>query len=251
MDSPMKGSPMSNNARVHFVRHAETLFNVNGQLQGWCDSPLTERGERQAAALGEWMRTVPLAAAFTSDLTRTRTTTEAALIGHPAVTPTAMRELREWNFGSFEGQPNPSLWVPVFASHGYEYAVASADWAAMTANGVDSIIDAIHDHDPIGRAESSFDVRTRLAVGLDLVVATAEQAAADGSGDVLVVTHGAVLGSILRHLLPEAQPQGGFPNCGIVTVTWENGSITVGEIDGSCSAGLVPGPAPVVAAAAV
>jgi broad specificity phosphatase PhoE len=251
MDSPMKGSPMSNNARVHFVRHAETLFNVNGQLQGWCDSPLTERGERQAAALGEWMRTVPLAAAFTSDLTRTRTTTEAALIGHPAVTPTAMRELREWNFGSFEGQPNPLLWVPVFASHGYEYAVASADWAAMTANGVDSIIDAIHDHDPIGRAESSFDVRTRLAVALDLVVATAEQAAADGAGDVLVVTHGAVLGSILRHLLPEARPQGGFPNCGIVTVTWENGSITVGEIDGSCSAGLVPGPAPVVAAAAV
>ena len=238
MGLPMKGSLMSSNARVHFVRHAETLFNVNGQLQGWCDSPLTERGEHQAFALGELMRDVPLAAAFTSDLTRTRTTTEAALVGHPTIVATPLRELREWNFGSFEGQPNPSLWVAVFAKHGYEYAPASAEWAAMTANGLDSIIDAIHDHDPLGRAESAADVNSRLAVGLDIVVAAAEHAAATGAGDILVVTHGAVLGSILRHLLPNSRPQGGFPNCGIVTVTWEDGEITVSEVDGSCSASV-------------
>jgi broad specificity phosphatase PhoE len=226
---------MSSTARVHFVRHAETLFNVNGQLQGWCDSPLTERGERQAAALGEWMRDVPLAAAFTSDLTRTRTTTDAALVGHPSVVATPMKELREWNFGSFEGQPNPSLWVGVFAKHGFEYAPASAEWATMTANGLDSVIDAIHDLDPLGRAESASDVGTRLASGLRTVLDVAEQAAIAGRGDVLVVTHGAVLGSILLHLAPDTRLQGGFPNCGIVTVTRENGAVTVGGVDGSCS----------------
>jgi broad specificity phosphatase PhoE len=234
----MNTSLPSSTARIHFVRHAETLFNVNGQVQGWCDAPLTARGERQAEALGEWMRAVPLAAAFTSDLTRTRTTTEAALVSHPSVAPTPMRELREWNFGGFEGQSNSSLWEPVFARHGFEYAPASADWVAMTANGLDGVIDAIHDVDPLGRAESAADVRDRLAAGLEVVIAAAKQAAANGAGDVLVVTHGAVLGSILQHLLPGASMRGGFPNCGIATVTIEGDTITVGEVDASCSASI-------------
>jgi broad specificity phosphatase PhoE len=247
----MNTSLPTSTARIHFVRHAETLFNVNGQVQGWCDSPLTVRGEHQAAALGEWMRDVPLAAAFTSDLTRTRTTTEAALVGHPDIAATPMREFREWNFGGFEGQSNSSLWEPVFARHGFEYAPASADWVAMTANGLDSVIDAIHDEDPLGRAESAADVRVRIAAGLEIVVATARQAAIDGAGDVLVVTHGAVLGSILLELLPEARPRGGFPNCGIATVTLEGDSIVVGEVDASCSASIAPAdPAATVVAAA-
>jgi broad specificity phosphatase PhoE len=224
-------------ARIHFVRHAETLFNVRGQLQGWCDSPLTERGERQAAALGERMREVPLATAFTSDLTRTRTTASAALIGHPDVPVLEMRDLREWHFGSWEGQPNDSLWAPVFADHGYSYAPASPDWPKMTADGYDSVLDSVHRHDPSGRAEAAGDVRLRLARGLKVVVAAAEQAARTGEGDVLVVTHGAVLGGMLRHIAPAHLLPAGFPNCGIVTVAWHagKGDVAVGEIDASCA----------------
>lgn len=221
--------------RIHFVRHAETLFNVNGQLQGWCDSPLTERGERQAAALGERFRGERLAAAFTSDLLRTRTTAAAALTGHPHLSPTAMHELREWNFGSWEGKPNASLWGPVFKDHGYTYAPASPDWPHMTADGFDSVIDAVHRHDPSGRAETSGQVSGRLARGLDVVTAAAERAAGSNAGDVLVVTHGAVLGTLLRHLAPTHLLPAGFPNCGIVTVTWHDGDVAIGETDVSCT----------------
>ena len=28
----------------YYVRHGQTLFNILGRLQGWCDSPLTEKG---------------------------------------------------------------------------------------------------------------------------------------------------------------------------------------------------------------
>lgn len=222
-------------ARIHFVRHAETLFNVNGQLQGWCDSPLTKRGEHQAAALGERLRNVPLAAAFTSDLTRTRTTAAAALAGHPHLSLTEMPELREWNFGAWEGQPNASLWGPVFRDHGYSYVPASPDWPLITANGFDTVIDSIHRHDPSGRAETSEQVHIRLTKGLAVLAAAAEQAAASNAGDVLVVTHGVVLGTLLRHIAPDHILPAGFPNCGLVTVTWHGSRGVVGDVDASCA----------------
>lgn len=222
-------------ARLHLVRHAETLFNVNGQLQGWCDSPLTERGERQAAALGERLRHVPLAAAFSSDLTRTRTTAAAALAGHPDVPLTVMAELREWHFGGWEGQTNASLWGPVFRDHGYTYAPASPDWPRMTANGYDTVIDAVHRHDPTRRAETAEQVRVRLVRALEVLTVAAEAAAVSGFGDILVVTHGVVLGTLLRHIAPDHILPGGFPNCGLVTVTLQGGSVTVGETDASCA----------------
>jgi broad specificity phosphatase PhoE len=222
--------------RIHFVRHAETLFNVNGQLQGWCDSPLTVRGEAQVAALGEWMRDVPLAAAFTSDLTRTRTTTAGALVGHPHLVPTPLRDLREWHFGSWEGQPNAALWEPVFAAHGRTYAPGSAALTAMTADGFDSLLDAIADADPLGRAENAAEVGARSPCARTTILAAVEQAGRDDAGDVLVVTHGAVLGTLLRALLPGHAALPGFPNCGIVTVTWLDGSGTAAPVDASCAA---------------
>lgn len=209
---------------VHFVRHAETLFNVDGQLQGWCDSPLTARGERQIAALGEWMRDVPLVAAFTSDLTRTRTTAAAALAGHPGLEAVPLSDLREWHFGGFEGKPNATLWDPVFADHGYRYVPASADWPRMTDAGLDSVIDAIHRHDPSKRADTADEVRMRVRSALARILPAAEL------GDVLVVTHGTVLGSFLREIDPEHRPRAGFPNCGIVPVT----DGVIGAIDASC-----------------
>jgi broad specificity phosphatase PhoE len=223
---------MAGDARIHFVRHAETLFNVNGQLQGWCDSPLSERGERQAAALGEWMRAKPLAAAFTSDLTRTRTTTAAALAGHPQIVPVPMTELREWHLGGWEGQPNARLWTPVFAQYGYEYATGTAAWSTINADGRESVIDTVQQLDPLRRAESSADVLARLDSGLAVILAAAQKASETG-GEVLAVTHGMVLGTILRRLVPGHAAQAGFPNCGTVTVTWSDGRIEIGDVTDS------------------
>ncbi len=33
---------------LYLMRHGETLFNVQKKIQGWCDSPLTEKGIQQA-----------------------------------------------------------------------------------------------------------------------------------------------------------------------------------------------------------
>ena len=33
---------------LYLMRHGQTLFNVEHKIQGWCDSPLTELGIKQA-----------------------------------------------------------------------------------------------------------------------------------------------------------------------------------------------------------
>lgn len=34
--------------RLYLMRHGQTLFNTQHKIQGWCDSPLTELGKKQA-----------------------------------------------------------------------------------------------------------------------------------------------------------------------------------------------------------
>ena len=34
--------------RFYLMRHGQTLFNTLNRIQGWCDSPLTEKGQDQA-----------------------------------------------------------------------------------------------------------------------------------------------------------------------------------------------------------
>ncbi|MGH2585430.1 MAG: histidine phosphatase family protein, partial [Dehalococcoidia bacterium] len=42
------------------IRHAETGHNRDSRVQGQADIPLSELGERQAAALGEHLRREPI-----------------------------------------------------------------------------------------------------------------------------------------------------------------------------------------------
>ncbi|PWC15638.1 phosphoglycerate mutase GpmB [Brenneria roseae subsp. americana] len=62
--------------QVYLVRHGETEWNVARRIQGQSDSALTPRGEKQAYQTAERIRTLGITHIFTSDLGRTRQTTE-------------------------------------------------------------------------------------------------------------------------------------------------------------------------------
>jgi len=51
---------------VYLARHGETAWSLSGQHTGRTDLPLTERGERQARALGERLRGANFAKVLTS-----------------------------------------------------------------------------------------------------------------------------------------------------------------------------------------
>jgi len=99
----------------HYVRHGETLFNVLGRMQGWCDSPLTERGIRQAEMAHDSLLSVPLNRAFSSTSERCVDTADIILKDRnvPLITTKGLKEV---NFGIWEGE-KVSLLMPQLIKH--------------------------------------------------------------------------------------------------------------------------------------
>lgn len=91
--------------KIIMVRHGETLFNALGLTQGWCDSPLTEKGKEQAGRLAQALREYPIQEAYSSTSDRAYDTCEIVLGGRD-LEIRRDRRLREMNFGVFEGTPN-------------------------------------------------------------------------------------------------------------------------------------------------
>ena len=88
--------------RILLIRHGETAWNRATRIQGHTDVPLRTLGLAQAERIAEALAEEPLAAIYSSDLSRARQTAEAVARTrglevrlHPG--------LRERAFGRFEG----------------------------------------------------------------------------------------------------------------------------------------------------
>jgi len=91
---------------VYLARHGETAWSLSGQHTGLTDLPLTERGERNARALGERLHGLTFAKVLTSPLQRATRTCELA--GFRAVAEVD-RDLIEWNYGQYEGRRSAEI----------------------------------------------------------------------------------------------------------------------------------------------
>ncbi len=83
---------------VSFVRHGESVSNVEGRWQGQGDSPLSRDGVRQAHALAERFRPDPFDLVVSSDLSRALETARA--LGEDVVLEPRFREV---DVGAWEG----------------------------------------------------------------------------------------------------------------------------------------------------
>ncbi len=92
---------------VFLARHGETAWAITGQHTGLTDIPLTERGERNAASLGERLAGVHFAEVLTSPLIRASKTCELAGFAKPRVDP----DLVEWDYGDYEGRKTVDIRV--------------------------------------------------------------------------------------------------------------------------------------------
>ena len=93
---------------VWFVRHGETVWNVERRYQGHGDSELTEAGRAQVEAIGKRFRNIPFDHLYSSDLGRARSTAEA--IAHNTTHEIQFDlRLREKNLGIFEGLAVPEI----------------------------------------------------------------------------------------------------------------------------------------------
>lgn len=93
---------------LYLMRHGETMFNAQHRIQGWCDSPLTERGIEQARAMGSKLRERGVRAnrAICSTAERAADTLELVLgeLEQPDLPYTRLKGLREMFYGDLEAQ---------------------------------------------------------------------------------------------------------------------------------------------------
>lgn len=163
------------------VRHGRTVYNEQGRLQGWSDSPLTEAGLRQVRATALALADARIDAAYASPSPRTVTTAEEVLAAHPQVALETVDGIREFHFGDYEARPEPELFASVPAQELFP-AVLAGTFAGL----------------PGGESTRGYLDRVRGAFR------AIEQRHDDGA-TVLVVSHGITLLAYLVDLVGQAE----------------------------------------------
>lgn len=152
---------------IYVVRHGETELNAARIIQ-LPTTPLSERGRRQAALLGERLAPLGIARVLTSDLARAVETADA-IVARTSAPLVLDPLLRERDFGDIRGTPYNDLGRDPFA---LDY------------------------HPPNGESWETF--HARVAVAWELVA----RVAAETAGNLAVVTHGLVCRALVdRHLV--------------------------------------------------
>ena len=91
---------------VVLVRHGETEWSRSGRHTGRTDVPLTEKGREDAERLSACLSVWQFAKVLTSPLRRAAETCGLAGLGERAE---ARPDLREWDYGEYEGRTTPDI----------------------------------------------------------------------------------------------------------------------------------------------
>jgi 2,3-bisphosphoglycerate-dependent phosphoglycerate mutase len=157
--------------RLVVIRHGETAWNRATRIQGHTDIPLSPLGLAQADRLAAALADEPLAAIYSSDLSRARQTAEA-LARAQGLSIHFDAALRERAFGRFEGLS----WAEIDQG----YPEDAARWRKREPDF------------PVGGGES-------LTVFSARCLAAARRAAAAHPGQsIALVAHGGVLDCLYR-----------------------------------------------------
>lgn len=153
------------------VRHGQTDWNLAHRVQGHTDTPLNAVGREQACALADSLAAPSLVAVYSSDLSRAYETAIAVARVH-GLEVTVDRDLREKNFGSWEGLTDTEI--------------------------ADRFPDAVRGR--WGDGETTEEVAERAVAAIERIRRR------HPGGRVLVVSHGGALRAILDHLGVEHGP---------------------------------------------
>lgn len=176
--------------RLYLMRHGQTLFNVHNRIQGWCDSPLTDLGRKQALQVRAYFEKHGL----TFDhyyCTTTERASDTLELATGQTQYTRVKGLKEMHFGAFEGQPEYLHPKPNSEGHYGDHYLQFG-----------------------GESQSQFEER---------VVTAATQIVEQHPGQsILAVSHAGALMSFWHAIAPEQ----GFPkhpnNCAILVFDYDD-----------------------------
>jgi broad specificity phosphatase PhoE len=200
---------------ITFLRHGESTGNASGLIQGRGSSPLSERGRKQAEAVGRRLRdTKPFDLVISSDMERALETVSA--VGVPFEADPVWREM---DLGAWDGVPIAEL-----------------------ANRFPEELAALRRGDPVpigGTGESIPDFTERIRSAIDRLVERT-----DGTGRVLVSSHGGVIERAVALALgtPDSVAFAGrVTNTSLTTISIRDDTMRVGRYNDALHLGPVSG----------
>lgn len=196
-----KRNHKDNTVTLYVTRHGKTMLNTLDKVQGWSDTPLTEEGVEVAEYLGKGLEAegVIFDAAYSSDLGRARETARIALKakGQDDMTLVEVPQLRETNFGSYEGDKNKVMWNDAALYLHFKSSDELFDALKKDPALLEQAINTFATLETLGVGEDYATVKAR---GQKALRDIAEKEAANGGGDILVVGHGMSIGVFLSDL---------------------------------------------------
>lgn len=220
-----EGTTTSDEVIFYVTRHGKTLFNTTDRIQGWCDSFLTEEGIEVAQSLGRGLKLdgIHFDAVYSSDLGRARQTGRFILaeLGQEDMPVIEREELREANFGRFEGATLFEMAEAIAKELGFksveEYLQSDPDMFIESAN-------TLHKVDPT--AEDVDTIRKRMLTSLEEI---AKAELARGGGNVLLVGHKMSI-TIMLSELTNLDPDLDLPNASVTKIIYKDGVFTVESV---------------------
>ncbi|KKI91687.1 hypothetical protein WQ54_13275 [Bacillus sp. SA1-12] len=185
---------------IYLVRHGETQWNTEKRLQGWKDSPLTDKGIKNAQLLGKRLSKIEFNAFYSSPIKRALQTAEYIRLGRdiPILTD---ENLKEINFGEWEGKTRKEL------KEKYEKEFSNL-WNSPHK----------FDHKSI-KGEGLTDFRERIEKALKRIITE------NPNGNILVLTHAiaiqAILSNILKYPTEKIWDHPFIHNVGLTVISWD------------------------------
>jgi len=126
--------------RIYIVRHGQTLWSINGKHTGITDIPLTKKGEEQAGYLKKYLSNKKFVSVLSSPLKRSLKTCEIA--GYKNVCE-VRDELREWNYGDYEGIKTSEIKNKMASWNLFEHGCPNGETIQEVEKRADEIISEI------------------------------------------------------------------------------------------------------------
>ena len=186
-------------------------------------------GEEVVEDAGRGLADIDFQAAYSSDSGRAYQTAELILEQSETsndLTVNHDSRLREFNFGTYEGDLNETMWTDIADSRGItlEEFMANVDPEEF-ANSVAELDEARPESEGNWPAEDYDTIVERLDASIDDIVATE---VAKGNGNVLIVSHGLSITALIKHLFPDYETgSGGVANAAVTIIKYKDGEYTL------------------------
>lgn len=194
---------------ILFLRHGETLLNKKKLVQGWSDSQLTDDAIKKTSDLAEFLKNNDIKYAYTSDFGRAIETCQiiSSELNIPEWNVFVSRNLREYNYGYFEKQPESFMHSKIkkhMLTYGNKFDLFKIGILKNKSLESAMILDAIADIDKQFRPDASENSpnAAEFVKYATKTLVELKESLSHRSKNAVIISHGHLLMTLLAIISP-------------------------------------------------